>query len=162
MTTADPHGPAPVGVSASLALVVGGVCFAALSILGLGMTSFFTNTDVVSVEGLSMWPGIVGMIVAIILYGVVLGVQLRPQHPRFSAALLAALVAVVGHLIAVWVSAMADSAGYAHAFAAIAQLVTGGSSAVLLVSGLLAGLLAIALRRSRGGTPQWPWERHGT
>lgn len=159
MTIRDPHGPAPVGVSAALALVVGVACFGAFAVLGLGMLSYFADIDIIAVEGLSMWPGLIGMIVAVIVFAIVLGVPLRRQHPTFAPVFTAAVAAMIGHLAVVWVAAMAEGAGYAHAAAAVSQLITRGPSLVVLAAGLIAGSIAVALRRSRSGTPRWPWER---
>lgn len=162
MTTRDPHGPEPQGVSVFLSVVIGATCFGALAILGLGMLSFFTNADIISVEGMSMWPGVIGMVVAVVLYAAVLTALVRRPEPSFSAIVIVALLAAIAHLVAVWIAAMSEGAGYGHSGAAVGQLITGGSSLVIVVAGLLGGWFAVALRRSRSGTPQWPWERHGT
>jgi len=162
MTTRDPRGAEPAGVSVFLSTVVGCVTFAAVAILGMGMLSFFADRDIISVEGLSMWPGMIGMLIAIVLFAFVLTVQLRRGRASFSSVVIATMVAVIGHLVGVWVAAMAEDAGYGHAGAAVGQLVTGGTSLILVAAGMLGGWLAIALRRSPSGTPQWPWERHGT
>lgn len=159
MTIRDPHGPAPEGVSAFLAGVVGSVCFGAFAILGLGMLSYFADVDIISVEGLTLWPGVVGMAVAIAVFAAALAPVLRRARPSFGAIVLVALVAALAHLAAVWLSALIGGAGIAHAVAAASQIVVRGSSVVLIVSALVAGWIAVALRRSRSGTPRWPWER---
>jgi len=159
MTTRDPHGPAPEGVSALLAGVVGGVCFAAFSILGLGMLSYFADIDIISVEGLTLWPGVVGMAVAIAVFAALSAPLLRRDLPSFGAVVLIAVATALAHLGAVWLSALIGGAGLAHAAAAASQIVVRGSSAVLIVAALIAGWIAVALRRARSGTPRWPWER---
>lgn len=159
MTIRDPHGPAPEGVSAFLAGVIGSVCFAAFGILGLGMLSYFADVDIISVEGLTLWPGVVGMAAAILIFAALLAPVLRSARPSFGAVVLVALAAVLGHLAAVWLAALVGGAGIAHASAAASQIVVRGSSVVLLAAGLIAGWIAVALRRSRSGTPRWPWER---
>ena len=161
MSTGDPHGTAPEGVSVALAVVVGTVSFGALAILGLGMLSYFTDADIISVEGLQMWPGVIGMIVAIGAFAAQLTVALRRRHPSFSVVVLVAIVTVIAHLAAVWLSAVIGGAGVAHATAALSQLVVRGSSLVVLAVALIAGWIAVALRRAPGGTPKWPWEREG-
>ncbi|UNK71611.1 hypothetical protein [Microbacterium sp. H1-D42] len=159
MSTGDPHGPAAEGVSVALAAVVGTVCFGALAILGLGMLSYFTDTDIISVEGLQLWPGVIGMVAAIAAYAALLTSLLRRRRPAFGSVLLIAVVTVIAHLVAVWISALLGGAGFAHATAAISQLVLHGSSLVVLAAGLIAGWIAVALRRARSGVPKWPWER---
>ncbi len=159
MTIRDPHGSAPEGVSVLVAGVIGAVCFAALAILGLGMLSYFTDTDIISVEELPLWPGLIGMAVAIAVFALMLRPVLARQHPSFSPVVLVAIVTVVSHLAAVWLSALLSGAGFAHATAAVSQLVVRGSSPVVLLAALVAAWIAVALRRTRGGTPKWPWER---
>lgn len=159
MTTGDPRDPASSGVSVALATVVGTVCFAAFAILGLGMLSYFADTDIISVEGLQLWPGVIGMAVAIGAYAMLLASLLRRETPTFASVLLVAMATVIAHLAAVWISAMITGVGLAHATAAGAQLVVRGSSLVVLVAALIAGWIAVALRRARGGVPKWPWER---
>ncbi|MEV7632163.1 hypothetical protein AB0N64_07135 [Microbacterium sp. NPDC089318] len=159
MTIRDPHGAVPEGVSAFLAGVVGTVCFAAFGILGLGMLSYFADVDIISVEGLTLWPGVIGMVAAIAIFAALLAPVLRRARPSFGAVVLVALAAALGHLAAVWLTALVGGAGIAHAAAAASQIVVRGSSAVLLAVALLAGWIAVALRRARSGTPRWPWER---
>lgn len=159
MTIRDPHGPAPEGVSVLVAGVIGTVCFAAFAILGLGMLSYFTDTDIISVQEMPLWPGVIGMAAAIACFALMLRPVVARQHPIFSPIVLVAIVTVVAHLAAVWLSAIVGGAGFAHAMAAVSQLVVRGASPVLLVAALIAAWISVALRRTRGGTPKWPWER---
>ncbi|WP_336646362.1 hypothetical protein [Microbacterium sp. USHLN186] len=159
MTSRDPLGPEPEGVSAVVAGLVGTVCFGAFAILGLGMLSYFADIDIISVEGLTLWPGVVGMAVAIAVFAALLAPVLARRHPPFGSVVLIAVVTALAHLGAVWLSSLIGGAGLAHAAAAVSQLIVRGSSAVLVVVALIAGWIAVALRRSRSGTPRWPWER---
>ncbi|MBY6061523.1 hypothetical protein [Microbacterium esteraromaticum] len=159
MTTGDPHGPAPEGVSVALAAVVGIACFGAFGLLGLGMLSYFSDTDILAVEGLTLWPGIIGMLVAIAVFAGMLIAVLRRRSSRLASILAVGLVTVVAHVAAVWVSAVIGGAGLAHASVAGSQLIVRGSSLVLFAVAALAAGIAVALRRARGGTPKWPWER---
>lgn len=158
MSNGDPHGAAPQGVSVVSAAVIGTVCFAAFAILGLGMLSYFTDTDLISVEGLPLWPGVIGMAVAIAVFALMLRPVLARQHPTFPPIVVVGIVTVVAHLVAVWLGALFGGAGLAHATEAVSQLVVRGSSAVVLVAALIAAWIAVALRRTRS-TPKWPWER---
>lgn len=162
MTIRDPHGPSPEGVSASLAAVIGTVCFGAFGILGLGMLSYFADVDIISVEGLTLWPGVIGMAVAIAVFAALLTPVLRRDRPSFAAVVLIAVGTALAHLAAVWLSALIGGAGIAHAVAAASQIVVQGSSVVLVAAALIAGWIGVALRRSRSGTPRWPWERDDT
>ncbi|GAA3940552.1 hypothetical protein [Microbacterium soli] len=157
-TTDDPHGTAPAGVSALLALVIGFVLFAALDILGLGMLSYFAEMDILAVPGLDWWPGIVGMIAAVAVFAWMLWPSLVRERASFLSAVPVGLVAAVAHLVVVWLAALVSGAGTAAAFAAFAQLVTRGPSLVIAAAALVAAWSAIALRRTRASAPHWPWE----
>lgn len=158
MSTRDPRGPAPEGVSAFLAGVVGTVCFGAFAILGLGMLSYFADVDIISVEGLTLWPGVVGMAVAIAAFALMIAPLLRRPRPSFGAVVLTAVGTALAHLAVVWLAALVGGAGIAHAVAAASQIVVRGSSAVILAAALIAGWIAVGLRHARSGTPRWPWE----
>jgi hypothetical protein len=157
-TDADPRGTEPAGVSAFLALVIGFVGFAALCILGLGMLSYFRDIDILSIPGLDWWPAIVAMIFAIAAFCWMLWPTLSRGRPSFLAVPAVALVTAVAHLVALWLAALLSGVGMVSALAAISQLVTRGSSLVVLVSAAVGAWVAIALRRTRAGAPRWPWE----
>ncbi|BDZ40582.1 hypothetical protein [Microbacterium suwonense] len=161
-TTRDPHEMPSSGVSAFLALVIGFVLFAALGILGLGMLSFFADVDILDVPGLEWWPGIVGMIAAIGAFAWMLWPALVRERPSFLSIMPVALIAAVAHVFVVAACALLGGAGMASALTAVAQLVTRGSSGVLMASALIAAWVAIALRRTRGSAPSWPWEHQDT
>lgn len=158
-TTGDPHGTPPQGVSASLSLVIGFVSFAALCILGLGMLSFFADIDILAVPGLDWWPGIVGMLGAIGAFSWMLWPTLSRGRASFLAVPSVALVTAVAHLVLVWLSALLSGASTGSALQAVVQLISRGSSAVLLGAALIAAWIAIALRRTKAAAPHWPWER---
>ncbi|WP_143738259.1 hypothetical protein [Microbacterium esteraromaticum] len=160
MTIRDPHGPAPEGVSAVLALVIGFASFAALAILGLGMLTFFADIDIIAVPGLDIWPGIVGMVIAIAVFSGMLWPVLVRERPHFPSVILVAIITVIAHVATVWVSALLSGATAVQASDAAAQLVTRGSSAVVLAAALVAAWIAVALRRTQANPPRWPWERN--
>jgi len=157
-TTRDPRGETPAGVSAFLALVIGFVGFATLSILGLGMLSYFADIDILSIPGLDWWPAIVAMIFAILAFCWMLWPALRRDPPSFLAVPAAALVTAVAHLIALALAALLSGVGTAAAIAAVSQLIMRGSSLVVLLAAAVGAWVAIALRRTRAHAPQWPWE----
>lgn len=157
-TDGDPRGTEPTGVSAFLAMVIGFVGFAALSILGLGMLSFFRDIDILSIPGLEWWPAIVAMILAIAAFCWMLWPTLARDRPSFLAVPAVALVTAVAHLVVLWLAALLSGVGTASALAAVSQLVTRGSSLVVLLAAAVGAWVAIALRRTRAGAPHWPWE----
>ena len=157
-TDGDPRGIEPTGVSAFLALVIGFVGFATLSILGLGMLSYFRDIDILSVRGLDWWPAIVAMILAIVAFCWMLWPTLVRTRASFLAVPAVALVTAVAHLVALWLAALLSGVGTASALSAVSQLVTRGSSLVVLLAAAVGAWVSIALRRTRAGAPHWPWE----
>ncbi len=158
MSDRDPRGEHPSGVSPPLALVIAIVSFTALTILGLGMLSYFADIDIISVEGIGLWPGILGMAAAVAVLTGILWPQLRRSHPDYGPATIAAVLTTLAHLASVWIFAAVGGAGIVHASAAVSQLVTRGSSVVVLLAAVVAGWTAVALRRTRARPPHWPWE----
>lgn len=152
----DPRGPAAAGVSVILAVVVTAVLFVGLVILGLGMLSYFAEIDILDVPGLGVYPGVAGMVAAIAVYVLaMIPIARRPSHP---AGVLTAVATALAHLAAVWLVALVGGAGLAPATAAVSQLVLGGSTLVIAIAAAVSAASAIALRRSRGQRPHWPWE----
>lgn len=159
MTTRDPRGDAPAGVSVVLALVIGVAVFVSLAILGLGMLSFFADVDIIHVPDMGMWPGIVGMGVAVLVFALVLRSLLARRHPSFPPVLFVGLIAALAHLFAVWLGALLAGVGLAPAVSAVSQLIVQGSSLVVLLAAVVGAWIAVALRRTRAAAPRWPWER---
>lgn len=159
MTTGDPRGEAPTGVSVVLALVIGVAIFLSLAILGLGMLSFFTDVDIIDVPGMGLWPGIVGMAIAVLVFALVLRSLLARRHPSFPPVVVVGLIATLAHLVAVWLGALLSGVGLAPAASAVSQLVVRGSSLVVLLAAVIGAWIAVALRRTTAGAPRWPWER---
>lgn len=160
MTTPDPRRPSPAGVSAPLALVLSTIGFFALSVFGLGALSFATDTDIISVPGLGQVPGVIGMVAAVVMFGVSLWLSLRPQHPSFFSVLTVALLTALAHLVGVWVAVLMVTSNVVLATAVAGDLVRGGSSLVLLAAAAVASWSGVALRRTKAQHPRWPWEEH--
>lgn len=159
MTIRDPRGDQPAGVSVVMALVIGAASFVSLTILGLGMLSYFADIDIITVPGLSMWPGIAGMALAVLAFVLMLRSLLARRHPSFPPVVFVGLVAALTHLVAVWLGALIGGVGLAPAAAAVSQLVVQGSSLVVLVTAIVGAWIAVALRRTTASAPHWPWER---
>lgn len=135
------------------------VSFFALTIMGLGALSLFAERDILSVPRLGQLPGIVGMVLAVLVFALALRTVLADRRPSFVAAVFLALAAAIGHLGGVWGAAVAEGSGAVDATAAAGQLVLGGASAVVVVAALIAAWVAIALRRTDARAPHWPWEK---
>ncbi|MFE6997315.1 DUF6121 family protein [Microbacterium sp. NPDC057659] len=134
------------------------VLFFGLVILGLGMLSYFTDSDILSVPDLGQYPGVVGMVAAIIGFVAILVPSLRLRRPTYPASVLVGVATALAHLAGVWVAALFGGAGVAAATAAVMQLVVGGASMVVALAALAAAWIGVALRRTRSRKPHWPWE----
>lgn len=127
--------------------------------MGLGALSLFAEHDLIAVPRLGQLPGIVGMLLAVLVFALALRGVLANRHPSFVATVFLALGAALAHLGGVWGAAVAEGAGGIDATAAAGQLVLGGASAVVVVAALIAAWVAIALRRTAARAPRWPWEK---
>jgi len=134
------------------------VLFLGFAILGLGMLSYFTDSDILDVPALGQYPAVVGMIIAIVVFVTTLIPAVRPQRPAYPASVLVALATALAHLAGVWLAALIGGAGVTAATAAAMQLMLGGSTVVIGLAALVAAWIGIALRRTRAQKPQWPWE----
>ncbi|REJ07906.1 hypothetical protein DY023_02715 [Microbacterium bovistercoris] len=134
------------------------VLFLGFAILGLGMLSYFADVDILDVPALGQYPGVVGMLAAIVVFVVVLAPTARMPHPAYPASVLVALASALAHLAGVWLAALIGGAGVTAATAAVMQLVTGGATLVIGLAAVVAAWIGIALRRTRAQKPQWPWE----
>lgn len=155
-TTPHPHGPAPAGVSASLATVMASVVFFALAIAGLGALSFFSDADIIAVPGLGQGPGAWGMFAALVVFAGTLWATLRRPHPAYTRVVVTLLAVPVVHLAVVWLGAL--GAGPLAATTVARDLVLGGTSAVLAGAAAVAAWGGVALRRTRASRPRWRWE----
>lgn len=134
------------------------VLFVGFAILGLGMLSYFTDSDILDVPGLGQYPGVVGMLVAIVVFVALLAQAVRPKRPAYPASVAVALATALVHLAGVWLAALVGGAGVAPATAAVMQLILGGPTVVIGLAALVAAWIGIALRRTRAQKPHWPWE----
>lgn len=135
------------------------VGFFALTVLGLGMLSFFTDTDIISVPGLGQAPGVVGMIVAVAVFAGILWLAVKITHPKFRSVWAISIMTAIAHLLAVGIGALFASGDFAKALAVMGALITGGASVVLFVVAAVSAWAGVALRLTRAQRPRWPWER---
>ena len=126
---------------------------------GLGALSVATDTDIIAVPDLGQAPGVVGMLAAVVAFGLMLWSTLRRRHPSYVATIAIALVAALLHLAVVWFVVLVGDGDIVLATAVAGDLVRGGASAILVVTALIAAWGGIALRRTRAEHPRWPWER---
>ena len=109
-------------------------------IFGLGMMSLATDTDVIDTPGLSVVPGVIGILSSVAGFALVLGPALRAPHPSFFAALWAALAAALAYLAGVWISALVSGADSALATSVIGRLAVGWAAPVVAIAALHRGL----------------------
>jgi len=160
MSSQNPRGPESAGVSAVLAVVLATIGFFALAVFGLGAVSVATDRDIISVPGLGPVPGAVGMLAAVLVFALGLGVALRRSPATtFLSVPGIALATALAHLAALWIGVAVASGDLIVATAVAGGLVVGGPSAVMLGAAAIAAWGGIALRRTKAEHPQWPWER---
>ncbi|WP_298039663.1 hypothetical protein [uncultured Microbacterium sp.] len=157
-TPSDPRGSDPAGVSAVLATLFTTVGFFAFAILGLGVLSFFADVDIISVPGLGPVPAALGMISAIACFAALIWSAVRVPRPRYRPLVAIALLVSLMHLLAVAFAALLVSGELITALAVMGDLVTNGASLVVAAAALVAAAGGVAMRRTRGGAPRWPWE----
>ncbi|MCK2037739.1 hypothetical protein KZC51_16545 [Microbacterium sp. SSW1-49] len=133
--------------------------FFALAVFGLGAVSAATDTDIISVPGLGQGPGVTGMLIALLVFALMLGLTLRRRSPSSAASLAISLATALGHLVGVWIAVLIGTGGLITATAVAGDLVRGGPSVVLIIAAAIAAWSGIALRRTRSARPRWPWER---
>lgn len=155
----DPRSPGPAGVSPVLAAALTTIGFFALAVFGLGALSVATDADIIAVPGLGQAPGVVGMIIAIVVYGGILWLAVRISHPRFRSVWTIAIASALAHLLAAGLAALVESGEFITALSVMGGLITGGASIIILAAAAVAGWAGVALRRTRASRPRWPWER---
>jgi hypothetical protein len=159
MSSRDPRRPEPAGVSRVLAVVFAGTGFFALIVFGLGAVSIVTDAEIISVPGLGPFPGVVGVVAALLAFACALVLALRADRPSFVSVPMIALTAGLAHLVAVWASVLASTGDVILSTVVAGDLVRGGSSVVIVLAASIAAWGGIALRRTRARHPRWPWER---
>lgn len=135
------------------------VGFFALSILGLGVLSFTTDADIISVPGLGQAPGVVGMIIAVAVFAGILWLAVRITHPKFRSVWSIAVMTAIAHLLAVGAAVLFTTGEFVTSLVVMGGLIAGGTSLVLFAVAVIAAWAGVALRRTRAQRPRWPWER---
>lgn len=146
-------------MSPLLAVVLATITFFALAILGFGALSYFTGTAVIAVEGLSLLPGITGIVAAVAAFAGTLWTTLRAARPRYPAVVVTLFATPLAHLFVVWLAVLLSGAGLLVATSVAGDLVRVGFSLALMLAAAVAAWGGVALRRTRSSGPQWPWER---
>jgi hypothetical protein len=141
-----------------LALVFTGVAFVALVIAGLGVVSLLTDQDVIATEGLGPAPAAIGIVLTALVYAGALWAPLARSHPSYWNALWVALACYLAYLAGVGIGAALGGADPAVAAGVAGRIAIGWFGLVVAAAALASAWSAIALVRTRAGTPRWPWE----
>ena len=165
METADtgtqdqaPGGGAPPLVVLACALIG----FVALVVAAFGIASLLTESEVIAAPGLGPLPGVIGVAAAAAALTAVLLPALGARHPSFLTALWVAIAAYLAYLAGVWLSAVIGGVDAAVAGGAVERLALGPWGLIVAIAAAVCAWCAIAVRRTRGGRPRWPWERRPT
>lgn len=152
------EGPGRGPVRPATALAFSGVGFAALMILGLGLTTLATGQEVIQTSGLGQFPGLFGPIAALGAFAGVGWSALSRPRPSFWSVVWIALCAWIAYLAGVGVVALLAGADPLVALGTVGRLATTWFGTSVAAAALVAGWAAIALVRTRARRPQWPWE----
>jgi hypothetical protein len=153
--------PGGGNVAPRLAVAFATVGFVTLAIAGLGVASLVLDADIIGVPGLGQVPGVLGMLVSTAAFAVAMLAGLRPRHPSYWSAAVAALAAWLGESIGVVVGGLVVAADPAVVVAAAGGIAVGWPGLVIAGAALVSGWGGVALVRTRAGRPRWPWERDG-
>ncbi|WJL94567.1 hypothetical protein QSU92_11350 [Microbacterium sp. ET2] len=162
-----------VPVPPLIAVTFATVGYVALMIFGLGMTSLALDRSVIEVQGLGPLPGVFAATASTLaVAGVLLSVMPRPllpqpdappragaaATPRYSAALWTAIGAYLGYVVVVWIAVVASGEELSTASTVAGGVAASWFGLVLAAAGAIAGISGVAMVRTRGERPQWPWE----
>jgi len=147
------------GVSPPVAVAFAVVGYFALLVAGFGLTSLYTDTEVLAVPGLGPLPGVLGVAFSTVAVVVALWSAVRRPRPSYGAAFVAAVAALLAYLIGVGLGAVIGGSDAATALAAVGGFATSWFALILAALAFVAGWAGIALVRTRASRPRWPWER---
>ena len=150
--------PSP-GVGPGLTVLFATTGFFALFVLGLGLVTLMTETDVVAVPGLGQIPGILASVSATAFFALTLAAVVRSARPHPANALWIGLAVGLAYLGGLWVGAVFTGASLGTATGVAARIATGWFGVAVFAAAVAAAAGGIALARSRGHRPRWPWER---
>ncbi len=145
-------------VRPAVALGFATVAFVALLIAGLGILSLVLDREVIDVPGLGQAPGVVGSMLATLLFALALWMSVRRPRPSFLGALSCTAGAFLGYVAGVWVAAVFTGADLAASASAAGGVAVSWFGVVVAAAGLVVGWGGIALVRTRARRPRWPWE----
>ena len=165
----------------AVALAFATIGFSALTIFGLGMVSLATGEDVIATSGLGQVPGIVGVILAVLVFagglwtsigrsGRTVDAVTPPRtdaaaaggagrrHPSFWGVVWTTAAVFLAYVGGVWFGVLTTGAGLAVATGVAGRLATSWFGAVVAGAAFVSAWAGIALVRTRAHRPRWPWE----
>lgn len=133
--------------------------FFAVAVFGLGALSVVRDAEIIDVPAAGQAPGIIGMTIAVLVFGGILYLAVRIAHPKSRSVWAISIGTAFAHLLAAGIGALVVTGDFVSAMAVMGELITGGASLVILATAAIAGWAGVALRRTRAARPRWPWER---
>lgn len=173
-----------VPVPPLIAVTFATVGYVALMIFGLGMTSLALDRSVIEVQGLGPLPGVFAATASTLaVAGVLLSAMPRPllpppplhalapetvpaapdspaplAAPRYSVGLWTALGAYVGYVVVVGIAVVASGEELRTATTVAGGVAASWFGIVLAAAGAIAGISGVAMVRTLGSRPRWPWK----
>ncbi|GAA1861313.1 hypothetical protein ACFQZV_00090 [Microbacterium koreense] len=156
-----PHDGEPQpGVGPGLTVLFATTGFFALFILGLGVVTLATETDVVTAPGLGQVPGVFASLSATGVFALALATVVRSVRPHAVNALWIGLAVGLAYIGGLWVGAVFTGASLGTATGVAARIATGWFGVAVVAAAVVAAGGGIALARTRRRRPRWPWERN--
>jgi hypothetical protein len=141
-----------------VALVFATILFVALVIGGIGILSLYRNEDPIAAPEFGILPGVIGVLIAAAVFAGVLWTSVRREHPSFWGAVWTAAASFLAYVVGIAVVGAVSTGDPVLALGVSGRLVTQGFAVIVAASALVSGWGGIALVRTRGGRPRWPWE----
>ena len=154
-----PQAPPPQPpVRPAVALVFCLIGFFALTVAGLGLASLATDSDVIAVRGLGLWPGVIGIAAAVAAFAGTVWSAVRRVRPSFGAVVVVVVGTWLAYVLVTGLVAVIVAADLGAGIAVTGGLAVGWPGLVVAAAALVAGWSAIALVRTGAARPRWPWE----
>lgn len=148
--------PGSQRLSSYLLVALGAIVFVALIILGDALVSVWTKTDVIEVKNAKSYVPIIAIGAATLVWFFSTRGAVK-RRGGFGSAIFIALFATIFYGLGFAVAMV--TSGLTQAMSATTHLLTAGYIWVPVVSGLITATAILALSRTSGASPQWPWEK---
>lgn len=146
------------GVAPPVAVAFAAIGFFALVIAGFGLTSLFTQTEVVG-PGHGQIPGVIAVAAATVAFAAVLWTGVRRIRPSYGVSFTVTAAVLVAFVLGLLLGAVVEGTDAAGAVATAGAFAVSWFALVLALAAFASAWAGVALVRTRATRPRWPWER---